>query len=383
MITQHYDIIILGAGPAGCTCALQLRHSNLKVLLIDKATFPRSKTCGDAVVGRSIKTLVSCCPELMEDFRQFSRKTLINHTRLYINKRKEFDIHWINEAYCCRRIDFDNILINGVRQYAPNVHIVEGFNVDFIEHTEGVVKVGNKSKGQFYTTPLFLGSDGSQSLSSKKLTNTEMSHADHSAAVRAYFKGVEGLHLNRTEVFLLPQFSPGYFWVFPLSHDTANVGFGMLTEKISEDKINLKEYFYEFLKQSPHLKKRFANAEQIDKLEGFGLALGSRRVTMSGDNFILAGDAASLIDPSSGEGISNAIVSGKAAAEIAIQAHAARDFSALFLKKYDERLLKVVGKELRKSTLLLRLSMKMPFIMDWGAWLMGNHFINRVFKRFL
>lgn len=380
----QYDVIIIGAGPAGATCALQLRHADLRVLLIDKETFPRTKTCGDAIAGRSIKTLFDCCPEIMADFRHFSAKTHTTYTRLHINHKKPFEIHWVNEAYCCKRIDFDNFLINAVRQYAPNVTILEDFAVDFIENnTHSFVTVGNKVKKQFFQAHIVVGSDGAHSIVNKKMTDTKLSHAHHVGAVRAYFKGVKGLDPNRTEVFTLPNFSPGYFWIFPLADDTANVGFGMLTEKISEKKINLRTSVRDFIQQSPTLSARFENSEQVGKIEGFGLPLGSRRVSMSGNNFLLTGDAASLIDPSSGDGISNAIVSGKVAAKTIIEAFKINDFTAFFLKKYDDAVYKIIGKELKQSTLLLRLSIKMPFMINFSAWLMGIPFFNRFGKKLM
>ncbi len=62
-VTEFYDVAIIGAGPAGWTCALSLKNAGLKVLLIDKATFPRDKVCGDAIPGSAIKTLKSISPE--------------------------------------------------------------------------------------------------------------------------------------------------------------------------------------------------------------------------------------------------------------------------------------------------------------------------------
>lgn len=382
----HFDVIIIGAGPAGATCALQLRHSNLKVLLIDKATFPRSKTCGDAITGRSIKTLFRCCPELVEQFRSFPQKTEIKQTRLHINAHKPVDIHWVNEAYCCRRVDFDDALLQGVRQYAPNVQILEGFQVDEIvqdDTTPGRFLVGNSSQRRYFSTQFLVGSDGTQSMVSKKLSTTRLDQNHHAGAVRAYFSGVKGLHLNRTEVFVLPEFMPGYFWVFPLSEDTANVGFGMLTSSISRQKVNLKEAVYAFIQASPELRARFGESTQVGKLEGFGLALGSRRVPMSGDHFLLIGDAASLIDPASGEGISNAIVSGKVAAETIVVAFKKKDFSADFLKNHEKNLFKIVGKELKTSTILLRSFHFVPKLLDWSAYLMANPFFKRLAKKLM
>lgn len=382
----HFDVIIIGAGPAGATCALQLRHSNLKVLLIDKANFPRSKTCGDAITGRSIKTLFRCCPELVAQIRSLPQKTEIKHTRLNINAQQPVDIHWVNEAYCCRRVDFDYTLLQGVRQYAPNVQIVEGFQVDDIVREDAIsgrFLVGNSGQQQYFSAQFLVGGDGTQSIVSKTLTPTRLEQNHHAGAVRAYFSGVQGLDLNRTEVFVLPAFMPGYFWVFPLSEDTANVGFGMLTRSIAQQRINLKEALYAFIQASPELRARFAQSTQIGKLEGFGLALGSRRVPMSGDHFLLIGDAASLIDPASGDGISNAIVSGKVAAETIVTAFKKQDFSASFVKIYEKKLFKVIGKELKISTVLLRCFHFVPGLLDLSAYLMGNPFFKRLAKKLM
>jgi menaquinone-9 beta-reductase len=380
-----YDVIIIGAGPAGATCALQLRHSGLQVLLIDKSTFPRSKTCGDAIGGRSIKTLFACCPELIVALRQFPAKTRTTQTRLHLNNQKPFEIHWVNEAYCCARHDFDNFLFDAVRQYAPNVTILENFHADTIEkqpNTAGI-RVGNQAKQQFFETKMLIGADGAQSIVSKKMTSTQMSHRDHAGAVRAYFKGVKGLEANTTEIYITPELLPGYFWVFPLGDGFANVGYGMLTEEISKRKINLRTTLTHFMQESPLLRERFAGSEQVGKIEGFGLPFGSRRVCMSGDHFLLTGDAASLIDPATGDGISNAIVSGKIAAQTIEKAFQNRNFTAAFLKVYETDLFKIISRELRQSTFGLRTIIKMPFLINVMGFLMGIRWINRFAKKML
>jgi len=73
----HYDIIIIGAGPAGTACALALRESGLRVALVDKSTFPRDKTCGDAIPGPTLKVLRKLLPDSDEIFDQFAEKQRI------------------------------------------------------------------------------------------------------------------------------------------------------------------------------------------------------------------------------------------------------------------------------------------------------------------
>jgi menaquinone-9 beta-reductase len=381
-ISEQADIIIIGAGPAGTTCALQLRNApHLRVILLDKATFPRTKVCGDAIGGHSMKLLAKYCPELMEDFRQFPSKTRTRQTQFFVNRQKPFFIRWANEAYCCTRTEFDNFLFEGVKKYAKNVKVVENFLVHHIEQNSSGVTVFDKDSNKSYTAKIIIGADGAHSVVAKQLTDTRMEHHHHSAAVRTYFEGVAGMDENTTEVYLSKAFTPGYFWVFPVSKTVVNVGFGMLSEEVSKRDINLRKALFEFIEQTPVLKAKFNLAQQIGKIEGFGLPMGTRRVPMSGDGFLLTGDAASLIDPASGDGIGNAVASGIFAAEKAIEAFEKKDFSASFLNVYDEKVWGFLGKELRNNTRGMRLFTRFPWIADVGAWLMGNDFINRMVKK--
>jgi menaquinone-9 beta-reductase len=382
-ISEQADIIIIGAGPAGTTCALQLRNApHLKVILLDKATFPRPKVCGDAIGGHSMKLLAKYCPELVEDFRAFPLKTRTRQTQFFVNYQKPFFIRWVNEAYCCTRADFDNFLLKSVKKYAKNVEVIEGFSVNKIEqNTEGVTIFSKDSK-KSYKAKIIIGADGAHSVVAKQLTDTRLEHHHHSAAVRTYFEGVADMNENTTEVYVSKAFTPGYFWVFPVSETVVNVGFGMLSEEVSKRDINLRKALFEFIEQTPVLKAKFMSAKQIGKIEGFGLPMGTRRVPMSGDGFLLTGDAASLIDPASGDGIGNAVASGIFASEKVIEAFQKNNFSASFLETYDDRVWQFLGKELRTNTRGMRLFTRFPWVAEAGAWLMGNDFINRMVKKF-
>src|SRR5580693_6467792 len=103
----QYDVAIIGAGPAGCSCALALKDSGLKVALLDKQSFPRDKVCGDAIPGRAIKTLKSIDPAYETAFRAFSKKCETKSTSFFY-KGRQLTFNWVGNAYTCARMDFDD-----------------------------------------------------------------------------------------------------------------------------------------------------------------------------------------------------------------------------------------------------------------------------------
>ena len=128
----------------------------------------------------------------------------------------------------------------------------------------------------------------------------------------------------------------------------------MRSDKIASDKVNLRKALDEILKTHPTLKNRFSNARRIGPVKGFGIPLGSKSYRISGDNYMLVGDAAHLVDPMSGEGIGNAIYSGFIAAEQARDCLESNDLSAKFMHSYDVRIKRVLGNEMKVSYNLQR-----------------------------
>ena len=110
------------------------------------------------------------------------------------------------------------------------------------------------------------------------------------------------------------------------------------------------------IKNNPGIKDRFANAKLTDKIQGWGLPMATERQPISGDNFILTGDAASLIDPFSGEGIGNALYSGMLAADaIKLSIEKQTTTAAFFREAYDDVVWKRLGDEFKISTKLQQL----------------------------
>ena len=375
--TDHYDVIIVGAGPAGCACAMALKNSGLRVAIIDKHQFPRDKVCGDAIPGRAIKFLHEIDPQFAQRLAAFTEKLPTRSTLCYYNNKK-LDFTWTLEAYTVTREHFDNFLFANLKN-STDIHTVEGIAVSDIVRSANGYTIIAKDSNKRYECTMLIGADGINGVTAKKLTARQMDRKHHVAGVRAYYSGVSGMEDTCTEVYFDKKYLPGYFWVFPIKGGMVNAGMGILSDMVVRNKINVKNAFYDFIDRSPVLKEKFKNAQFIGTLQGCGLPMGSRWVNMCGDHFLLVGDAASLIDPVSGDGIGNAVLSGKLAAEQVKQCFASNDFSAAFVKNYDHVLYKRAGADMRRKTKVLKTMARMPFLFN-AAFIVGQ---NRVIKKFM
>jgi geranylgeranyl reductase family protein len=358
---QEYDVVIIGAGPAGCACALTLKDRGLKVALIDKHSFPRDKVCGDAIPGRAVRVLERINPEYAAALKQFPHKCDTKQARLFF-KGSTLAFQWKLEAYTCARMAFDNFLFSLVKE-DTGTKIFTGIQPVAINTSPSDISL-TTSDHKTFTAKLLIGADGAHSFIAKQLTNKAVDRKHHVGSVRAYYSDVAGVNSDTVEVYFDKRFLPSYLWVFPVSENKVNVGFGMLSSEIAKRRVNIKDAFYEFIDRNPVLSKNFNGAKQVSELEGFGLPLGSKMATMSGANFMLAGDAASLIDPISGDGIGNAMLSGHLAAKQAIRCFEQGNFGATFMKDYDSSVHSAIGKELKSHYNAQRTLSRLPFLLD-------------------
>jgi len=350
--SNTFDIIIVGAGPAGTACALALKDSGLKIAVLEKHTFPRDKVCGDAIPSRVPKVLRSISPEIADEIKSFEKKITIRGCRVVAPNLNTVDIFFKLDGYISTRLDFDNKMAEIMKKFSP-VTLFEETSVSGIEITKDGVEIQSDNNILFHSK-IVIGCDGAHSVVEKKITATKMDPKHYTGAVRAYYKNIAGTEDEMMEIHLLKEYPAAYFWIFPLQHKMANVGFGMLSEKISEKKVNLRKSLLDIVQTHLTLSKRFQTAESLGEITGFGLPMGSRRVKISGYRFMLCGDAASLIDPATGEGIGNAMLSGKFAAQQAIKCFEKNNFSEGFTRQYDETLFNVIGKELKQKYFIQR-----------------------------
>lgn len=349
---MQYDIAIIGAGPAGATCAIALRDAGLRVALIDKATFPRDKVCGDAIPARAARVLRELAPASAQKLETWPKKTTIRACEVVAPNGHQFTYHFHIPGYCARRIDFDAFLVEEATQYSA-ITFLPSHSVETIDRVNLYWEI--KGPQGTIQAKFILGCDGANGITARQLARFELNLQHHCAAVRAYYANVEGLQPDTMEIHLLADWMPGYFWIFPINETECNVGYGMLSAHIAQRKLALRPALNEIIEGTPALQARFAGAQMQGKVQGFGLPLGSRWVPMSGEGFLLCGDAASLIDPATGEGIGNAMWSAQIAAKWVIAAFAKQDFSADFLKGYSKELQTKLQKELRRKYQVQRL----------------------------
>lgn len=351
---QDRGIVILGAGPAGCTAALSLSQKGIPATLIDRSDFPRDKICGDALSGKVISTLERINPAFVSELGQLSSAKESHGVIFYAPNGKPLRVPFRREkdlnnppGFISRRMDFDHWLFRKA-SHAPGIDVYTGLSMEKF-HKEGKGWIIEDEKGSLrIRTPLLLVSDGAQSRFARKtgLINLEPNH--YCAGLRAYVSDVKGLDENGfIELHFLKEFLPGYFWIFPLPGGYANVGIGMRSDVIAKKKINLKKELTGLLKNHPQLKSRFIESKIEGDILGYGLPLGSRKRKISGDGFMLLGDAASLIDPFTGEGIGNGMISGLKAAETIAECN--NDFREENLCRYDESVYRRLWPELSLS----------------------------------
>jgi len=369
------DIVIIGAGPAGCSTSLFLAKNKIPHTIIDKAIFPRDKVCGDALSGKVVYVMKQLNTEMIDDYSNNSNQFMPSWGVKFVAPNgKSIDIPFKSDVskethapgFISKRIDFDASLFNKLDKNYANV--LDGNKLlDVIKTDDGITiqLENNQESFEIKNIKMLIGAEGDRSLVAKKLSDIKKENDHYCAGIRAYYEGVTELHhQNFIELHFLEELLPGYFWIFPLPNGQANVGAGMLSSSVSAKKVNLKQDMLRAIANNPKIKHRFANAKLVNNIQGWGLPLGSKKRIISGNNFLLTGDAASLIDPFTGEGIGNAMYSGMLAAAHIQNCIIQNNFTAEFNQTYDNAFYDRQWDELKLSHTMQKLC-KYPWLFNF------------------
>lgn len=348
-------VCIIGAGPAGVTTSLFLAKQGIESTLIDKATFPRHKPCADNITGNTIRVLNELDPNFIKNLQlekqSLQMKGIVAHAAN--NHKMKIDFLPLEadtedpSCYAIPRIKLDNELIQKAKEN-PLIEVIEGFNVVDLQRQENGILIQGKTQAIFAN--LAIVCSGSNANFIKNLHEIEKEEEHFAVGVRGYYKNVKpSEHGQYCELYITKDLLPGGLYVTQFTDESVNVNVVVRSDIVKKKKLNLKQILEDTLATHPLLKERFAEAEMIGKLEGSGLFLGTKKRKLSGDNFILAGDAAGLIDLLSANGIPQAMLSGKIAAEFAAKCVQTNDFTLKTLADYDERVFDRIKNYLKMS----------------------------------
>lgn len=374
---NHYDVVILGAGPAGTACALALRESGLRVALLDKEPFPRDKICGDAIPGLALKAIRQLSPALYDELYALPQKAETRDSRLFAPNGGDIRVRWQIQTFNSPRLHFDARLLEMVKAHTPTA-IRLNFPVKDIRVGADQVTLFPADSQAPLTCHLLIGCDGANSVAARKLTQRSLDRAHQCVAVRAYFQGLTDTDETTTEFYFLREYLAGYFWIFPVGGGTYNVGFGMLSADVAAQKVDLKKVLLAITREHPQVAPRFAQARQLSEINGFGLPLGGKSRPISGTRFLLCGDAASLIDPLQGHGIDTAIQSGILAAKQALRCFDQQDFSAAHMRWYEQAVYQQIGRKLARSYRLMRFISSKPWLVNAGFTLARTAWVKKL-----
>jgi geranylgeranyl reductase family protein len=363
MLEKTWDVIIVGAGPAGSAAAIDLARSGWSVLLLDKAFFPRDKVCGDMISPPSQRALLmlGCLPAaeaaLPGGLHHVSTGAFYLDGEKLMTGRVPKVRGLTDYGVVLPRMVFDEIVFRQAQ--AAGAESVERCEVKELEIDASGVSVSVQREGKpcTFRGRLVIGADGAHSLVSRALNSGSNKSKNISFALRAYFEGVSG-DSAQVDILFSKAFFPGYAWIFPLGEGRANVGMGMVMDPNSRERANLRERFAYWLEHDPAAKARLHDARLVGRIVGWPLNTYSSARRRYGQRVLLIGDAASLVDPINGEGIHTALESAQIAAGVADEALRAGDLSETFLARYERRWRAAFGLDLRLADLYVTLAGK-------------------------
>ncbi len=304
------DVVVVGGGPAGATAATVLARAGRGVLVVDKATFPRDKCCGDGLTTLALRELaeLGLTPAMVPNWRTVTEVVLCSPSgRETVLPLPDDGIF----AATTPRRELDAALLQLARD--AGAQVLDGHALTAIEQFPDRVEIDVAGVGRI-ASRYVIAADGMWSPTRRLLGVGETRYLGEWHAVRQYARNVTGPAADRLYVWFEPDLLPGYAWSFPLPGGRANVGYGVPRDGARHGRELRAEW--ETLLERPHIAAALgATAELEGRHAAWPIPAGIDRATLTDRRVLFVGDAAMATDTMSGEGIGQAVLTGRLAAE--------------------------------------------------------------------
>ena len=331
---QEADVIVVGAGPAGSATACYLARAGIDVLVLEKATFPREKVCGDGLTPRGVKALVRMGVPISEQDGWLRNKGL-----RIIGGGVRLELPWPElSSYpgyglVRSRLDFDETLARTAQQ--AGARLLEGVTVTGPVLDEGgrIIGVQARATGQpddierQYRARVVVAADGNSSRLSLAMGLGKRDDRPLGVAVRTYYtspRHQDDYLESWLDLWDGDRLLPGYGWIFGMGDGTSNVGLGMLNTSASFKNVDYRDLLRRWLAGMP-AEWGYTEENRTEPVRGAALPMGFNRTPHYSRGLLLAGDAGGMVNPFNGEGIAYAMETGEMAAQVIAQALARPD----------------------------------------------------------
>ncbi len=345
------DVVVVGLGPAGTAAAIELRRAGRSVVGIDKAVFPRDKCCGDGLTTLGLRELehLGLDPGTIPDWFDVSGAAIRSPSG-----REVFVPLPSTGSYAAvaPRLQLDDALVRIAHEVGADIRDGHGFE-RIAEHADHVTVFAD---GLEIAARYVIAADGMWSPVRKALGANEGGYLGEWHGFRQYARNVTGPSAEQLHVWFEPDLVPGYAWSFPLPGGRVNIGFGVLrdgTRRIQD----MKQLWADLLAR-PHIVDALGVGFELeDRHTAWPIPARVDEAILTDGRVLFTGDAAMATDVMTGEGIGQALLTGRLAAEAIIAAGALQpdDAAAIYRAEVehhlfaDHRMSKALGSILATS----------------------------------